>query len=615
MGERLQAAEGMPCVGVLGDQAQGDLLAAAADEDGNIAHRWWVELAQPVLDDRERGFEIVETAHLGAELVSVFVVVLLEPARADAEDEAPVRDVVDRPRHVGQQVRVAVGVAADQRPELDALGLLRPGAEHRPALEVLAGARVGVAAIQREEVVPVIYDVCAHLLGAHHGVADVAVVGELGVQLDGNSGHGRSLGGRERPYPRRVTSPTMTITTRPITEDEVLGFREKLVKGFGEDLDDKDRDPERFLALIPLDRTVAAFDGGEIVGTLGTHPLRVTVPGGASIPMAGTTMVTVQNTHRRQGVLRAMMRDHLDDAAAREEALAGLWASETPIYGRFGFGHATSREVVEAAKGTLSISTSGEGVVRTIEPDRVAKLLPAIYDDVLAHRPGMLSRSDHWWKYQVVKDPEHWREGDTAKRFVVYEVGNQIEGYAIYRQKSDWGDLVPNGQVKVIEALAISDRAHSGLWNYLGNVDLFPRLRFWNLPADDPLWWKLAEPRRVQRKRSDGLWVRIMDVPGALGARTYESDGSIRIGVDDQFRPDTSGVYELAVSDGEGKIVEVDDEAEVELGIDALGALYLGGSNALSMAAAGLIDGLPEQISTLHRLFHTDAEPWCDSIF
>ncbi len=408
----------------------------------------------------------------------------------------------------------------------------------------------------------------------------------------------------------------MTIKTRPIVEDEVLRFREQFVKGFGEDLDEKDRDPERFLALLPLDRTVAAFDGAEIIGTLGAHPLQVTVPGGASVPMAGTTIVTVQNTHRRQGVLRAMMTDHLNDTATRGEPLAGLWALETPIYGRFGFGHATSREVVTAPKGSLKMPKSGDGVVRVIEPDRVATLLPAIYDDVLANRPGMLSRSADWWRHQVVYDPEYRREGDdSAKRFVAYEAEGRIEGYAIYRQKSEWGDLVPNGQVNVGEAIAISDRAHSGLWNYLGNLDLFPQVKFWNMPVDDPLWWKLAEPRYVQRKRSDGLWVRIMDVAAALGARRYESDGSIRLGIEDPFRAVTSGVYELSVSDGEAKVVEVDGDAEVNLGIDALGALYLGGSNALSMAGAGLIEGAPEEVTTLHRLFHTAAEPWCDTIF
>jgi predicted acetyltransferase len=106
-----------------------------------------------------------------------------------------------------------------------------------------------------------------------------------------------------------------------------------------------------------------------------------------------------------------------------------------------------------------------------------------------------------------------------------------------------------------------------------------------------------------------------MDVPAVLEARTYETDGSIRIRVDDPFRPDTSGVYELAVSDGVGKCVAVEGDADLRLGIDALGALYLGGNSALAMAAAGLIDGADDHVTQLHRMFHTDVEPWCDDVF
>ncbi len=407
----------------------------------------------------------------------------------------------------------------------------------------------------------------------------------------------------------------MAITTRPITEDEVGDFREKLVRGFGEDLREADKDSERFLAVVPLDRTVAAFDGDELVGTLAAFAFEVTVPGGASVPMAGTTMVTVQPTHRRQGVLTAMMIDHLDDTAARNEPLAGLWASESPIYGRFGFGRATSRDVIEAPKDGLLIAGDSVGAVRSIDPDRVEELFAPVYERVRRERPGMLSRSPAEWKYEVLWDPEHWREGSSAKRFVLYEADGGAEGYAIYRQKSDWDDFVANGQVRVIEAIATSDRAHTGLWNYLANIDLYPRVKYWNLPTDDPLWWKLVDFRRVERKRSDALYVRIMDVPAALEARRYEADGTIRIGVDDPFRPDTSGVYELAVTGGEAKCVAVDGEADVELRTDSLGALYLGGQSARSMAAAGRISGGHDHIGQLDRLFRSAAEPWCEEVF
>ena len=407
----------------------------------------------------------------------------------------------------------------------------------------------------------------------------------------------------------------MSITTRPITEDEIERFRERVYRGFGDELGEEDHDPKRFLALMPLDLTVAAFDGDEMVGTLAAFEFDVTVPGGALVAMTGTTVVTVQPTHRRQGVLSAMMQDHLDAVTQRGDPLAGLWTSESRIYGQFGFGHATSRDEVEAPTLSVTISTDAEGTVRLIEPDGVVEVLAPIYDAARHTRPGMLSRSQEWWAHSVVHDPPHRRDGMSAKRFVVYQADGSAEGYVIYVQKSDWSREVPLGQVRVIEAISTTDRAHTGLWQYLANIDLFPRIRWWNMPVDDPLWWKLVEPRRLVRKRGDALWIRIMDVPAALEARSYETDGSIRIAVEDPFRPETSGVYELAVSDGIGKCVAMDGNADVSLGVDALGALYLGGSNAVSMAAAAKIDGSADRVSLLHRLFRTDVEPWCEEVF
>lgn len=407
----------------------------------------------------------------------------------------------------------------------------------------------------------------------------------------------------------------MPITTRPITEEERLDFRRRVYVGFGNDLDKPEEGEERFRALMPVDRTVVAFDGDQMVGTLAAHPFEVTVPGGVPVPTAGTTMITVVNTHRRRGTLRSMMADHLEDIARRGEPLAALWASEAPIYGRFGFGPATSRDVISSDKAAIRVAHPGEGAVRAIDHDAVADVLPAIFERVRLATPGMLSRSAAWWEHNIAYDPEDWRDGETAKRFVVYDVDGAAEGYAIYRQKANWEDFVPEGKVKVGEVIAASDRAHSALWNYLGQIDLFPIVDYWNLPSDDPLWWKLENPRLVKRTRADALYVRVMDVSPALEARSYETDGSIRMEIDDPTRPKNSGIYELVVVNGEGKAVAVDDGADVALGIDTLGALYLGGHNARAMAAAGLIRGAPEAVTALHRLFATVAAPWCNEVF
>src|SRR5438067_511273 len=97
-------------------------------------------------------------------------------------------------------------------------------------------------------------------------------------------------------------------------------------------------DAQRFAQWIDIDRMHAAFDDGRIVGGAGAFSYRVSVPGGGSVGMGGTTVVGVLPTHRRRGVLTKMMRAQLEDCRARGEQGAYLWASEGTIYGRFGFG-------------------------------------------------------------------------------------------------------------------------------------------------------------------------------------------------------------------------------------------------------------------------------------
>lgn len=406
----------------------------------------------------------------------------------------------------------------------------------------------------------------------------------------------------------------MDITTRPIVGEETVAFREAILAGFGKDLDDESFPPEWFDDLVPLDRTVAAFDGDRIVGTLGTFPLNVTVPGGASIAMAGTTIVTVAATHRRRGVLTAMMRDHLEDARRREEPLAGLWASESVIYGRYGFGVATENDAIEIDQSRVSV-VGDAGSVRQVTTEDAIELLPEIYERERAWRPGMLSRTEVWWKHHF-EDPSAGRRGFSALRCVVHETDGRPDGYAVYRQKPNWETGFPDGEISIRELIAPTTTGHTGLWQYLTTIDLFPQIEYWNLPIDDPLTWKVPDHRRVRRKRWDALYLRILNVARALEARTYAADGTVRFTVDDPFFPDEGGSFELAVVDGNATCRRIGDMApDVSLGAADLASLYLGGSNAVAMGLAGRIRGAAEPIRTVGRMFRGDVSPWCEEVF
>ncbi|HUG07319.1 MAG TPA: GNAT family N-acetyltransferase [Acidimicrobiia bacterium] len=296
------------------------------------------------------------------------------------------------------------------------------------------------------------------------------------------------------------------IEIRSITSEDAHMFRSRVFHGFGRDLETDDASKERFEAIFDLDRTLAAFDGDEIVGTCAAFSLGLTVPGGVELPMGGTTVVTVRPTHRRQGVLRALMSHHLDEIAERGEPLAGLWASEGSIYGRFGYGPAT--HLWEAKIHARHVGFRGGdhgGSASLLDVEEAGPSMRLVYERARLRRPGMLTRSEAWWEHRVLADPESWRDGKSSHRYVVYEEGGEPTGYALYRQKGKWLDSLPDGEVSVTEVMATTPGAHLGLWSFLLNIDLFPNVEYWNLPVDDPLPLVLDNHRRVPPPRGRPL--------------------------------------------------------------------------------------------------------------
>jgi predicted acetyltransferase len=407
----------------------------------------------------------------------------------------------------------------------------------------------------------------------------------------------------------------MDIEVRSITDGDVEAFRRSLIENFGGDVSDEEGALDRFRDLFENSRTFAAFDGGEIVGTAGAFSMEVAVPGG-TLPMAGTTIVSVRPTHRRRGILRALMRGHLDEARDRGDPLVGLWASETPIYSRFGFGSAA--DLLDVSFDSRAVGLRGDEPtehVRLVGADDARKMLPDVYEQHWRDRPGMLARGSVWWEHRHFHDPERDRDGASARRYAIAFEGDRPTGYVTYRQKSDWGEGIPNGRLEVVEMIGLNPEARRALWHLVGNVDLYPNVKWWNAPVDFALPWEVANPRAITRKVSDSLWLRLHDVPAALQGRTYAADGVIKIHVVDPFCHWAQGTFSLEVEDGAGSCTPTSDHPDVTLPAHALGALYLGGRRATMLARAGLVEGADRDVLRLGSMFSSDVAPWCQEIF
>ena len=377
---------------------------------------------------------------------------------------------------------------------------------------------------------------------------------------------------------------------------------------FGEAPNDEGLD--NFKQWLEFDRVILAEDAGELVGTAGANSYRVTVPGGDTVAAAGLTIVAVRPTHRRSGLLRRMMRRHLEDVRDRGEAASMLYASESSIYGRFGYGsaapsgeislqrsHGAFRRDIPAARGTYRLLdlAAADAIMRQIHPLATAGV------------PGALVLREPDWVRRMVDYPSR-REGHTPWRVLIYDRDGEPRGYARYRQKDGWGDGGPEGTVAVRDVQALDGEAFVALWRFLLDIDLSMTIAATHRPVPDPLRLLLADPRRLVEKSSDGLWVRPLDVPALLAARRYRVPGSVVIEVSDEFF-EAGGRYQLEGGPDGATCEPTAAAAEISLGVEQLGAVYLGGQALDDLAWVGLIQGDAAAIRRANDMFSWPITP------
>lgn len=406
----------------------------------------------------------------------------------------------------------------------------------------------------------------------------------------------------------------MDFELRAIGTNEFEDFVAAMGAGFG--WDPRPEDLEQGRAITEFERTLAALEGDRIVGTAGAISYELTVPGG-SLPAAGVTAVSVFPTHRRRGILSSMMRHQLDDVRDRGEPLAILWASESIIYGRFGYGIAADGLAFELERGYAHLANPMEvpGRVRLVERDEALKNWPEVYDRARRERPGTVNRTEAWWDHATLYDPEHDRDGYTANRLAVYEEGGRALGYVRYRIKHDWPTGLPASQLLVGELISTTPHSYVGLWQYVFGVDLIRKIEARHRPVDEPLRWMLADPRRLQRRPADALWARLIDVPTALAGRRYSVPGSLILEVRDSFCPWNEGTYRLEGSPEGASCRTTRAGPEIVLTAAELGAAYLGGTPFSVLREAGRVRGEDQAVRRADLMFSWSPAPWSPEVF
>ena len=358
---------------------------------------------------------------------------------------------------------------------------------------------------------------------------------------------------------------------------------------------------------VEIDRLLACVDGDTIVGCGGADSFDLTLPGGAQVPIAGVAYVGTAPSHRRRGIYRNIMERIHSDARDRGDIAATLWASQSSLYSRYGYGNSMPAHDWQIDMRHTAYAHSPSWSGRYLEPqrDEAIPLMAEAYDRARVDRAGMITRTPKRWEYEI--HPVHTKD----EFFVVYVEDDCPLAYARYTIEKNPEDEF-RGTLHVIEAVAATDEAHAAIWRYLLDLELVDDLKAHVRPVDDPLIWMLAEPRRLRRRLKDAIWLKLLDVPAMLEGRTYLVEESLVLQVTDaeSGEPQT---YKLETGPEGGRCTASNAPPDLAMNEAELAAIYMGAVECSMLAELGLVDvGAKSHDAALRAdaIFRTNPAGW-----
>lgn len=405
------------------------------------------------------------------------------------------------------------------------------------------------------------------------------------------------------------------LIIRHPTENDWQAVYKNQARTFGDPVDEQTL--EAWKRRVSLDDILIAEDVGDphdpfLVGTSIIYRARLTVPGGASMRAAWLTMITVASTHQGTGIWGQLSAQGLGILVDRGYPIVCGVPTQTAMYDKLGVGVASYSHTYSVDRRSAKLrKPPDKNVAREIDAARARDLLPEIYERWCAATPGAVARDDAWWADHFEDRPAQ-RGSKSALYFTVHP-----DGFLSYRVAVETPHAFrpPFGSVFVEDFCPITDDAHTELLQTLLVLEMFDTVEI-DVPVDDPLPLKLRDPRAaVTKGRTDFLWVRINDVPEALGAREYGSDADLVLDVSDPLHL-AGGRFLLQTRGGAGKCTPHEGPADVEIGLAELATIYMGAHRTHELFRADRVVELrPGALHQLSAAFDIERAPFCGTLF
>lgn len=318
------------------------------------------------------------------------------------------------------------------------------------------------------------------------------------------------------------------------------------------------------------------------------------------------TDVTVQASHRRRGLMNALMTTDLAEARARGDVFAVLTATDARLYGRFGFGvTATARRLEIESGPKFKLRTEPVGHSVFADPANITALRQQIFETFHTHQFWSVGRANHYWTSGFDWNAQR---AIPQRGAVHFDEHGDPDATLIFSVEEDG--------LKIVDLIGTSTGAEIELLRLLAHGEAHETI-IWPRCHDPrhPLPWALEDSRVVRTtKEFDTVWVRVLDVVQGVEMRQFDSDGSVTLEIRDR-QDFCSGTYRITVDGGRARVERTTEAADVAIQVDAFSTLLSGLLGAVELSVAGVAFGSTEGLERCSRLFAKDNPPVAASIF
>ena len=380
-----------------------------------------------------------------------------------------------------------------------------------------------------------------------------------------------------------VTVFAMPATSPEETEAVRDTYREQLLTGVRQD--------GRWVATFRSWTADSAVPGPLLTGM----PVAADDHGTRTVSTELLSSVSVSPTHRRRGLLTRLMADCLDRAAQRGTVVASLFASEAAIYGRYGFGVATSTRDLSvdtrAARGWHAGAPADPGRIRLSDDDELAALGPGLFEAARLQMPGAIGRNAISWLRQLERVPPCKGPDGPRVQAVHLAPDGTVDGYVRARTEGAWSDGAPRYTTTVEDLTGASPAVVAALWRFCLGMDLVTTLTAGHRGQGELLAHLPVDSRSVRvTSQADGHWWRVLDAPAAMRSRSWSRAGRVVLDVVDPGGP-AAGRWRIDVDEqGRAEVTPTTASAEVTLPVQTLPAVLTGMVDLAPLLATGRLD-------------------------